>query len=137
MSVQEGKGARGDGLGSGRGHGGPGGQRSDETALTGDTLAKVTEAALAEVGSDATVKRAETDADGNATYEAHVSKADGTRETVYVDDSFQVVSVEEAASSRSGPAPGVSRSRHPPLPTRTLPTQTLTDNTNTAAATTL
>lgn len=103
VSVQEGKGARGDGLdGGGRGHGGPCGQRSDETALTGDTLAKVTEVALAEAGSDATVERAETDADGNATYEAHVTKADGTRVTVYVDDSFQVVSVQDQPTHGPG-----------------------------------
>jgi uncharacterized membrane protein YkoI len=71
-----------------------GGQRSDETPLTGDTLAKVQAAAVAKAGTGATVVRAETDADGNATYEVHMVKADGTRETVYVDGSFTVVSVE-------------------------------------------
>ena len=71
-----------------------GGQRSDETPLTGDTLAKVKAAAVAKVGSDATVVRVETDADGNAAYEAHMVKADGTPVTVYVDRSFEVVSVE-------------------------------------------
>jgi hypothetical protein len=70
-----------------------GGQRSDETLLTGETLAKVRAAAVARVGSGATVVRAETDADGNATYEVHMIKADGTPETVYVDDSYGVVSV--------------------------------------------
>jgi uncharacterized membrane protein YkoI len=68
--------------------------RSDETELTGDTLAKVRAAAVAEVGSDATVVRVETDADGHAAYEAHMVKADGTPVTVYVDTSFAVVSVE-------------------------------------------
>ncbi len=53
-----------------------GGQRSDETLLTGDTLTKVQAAAVAEVGSDATVVRVETDADGNAAYEVHMVKAD-------------------------------------------------------------
>jgi hypothetical protein len=70
-----------------------GSQRSDETPLTGDTLAKVKAAALAEV-PDATIVRVETDADGNAAYEAHVVKADGTPATVYVDKQFDVVSVE-------------------------------------------
>ena len=70
-----------------------GAQRSDETPLTGDTLAKVKAAALAEV-PDATIVRVETDADGNAAYEAHVVKADRTPATVYVDKQFDVVSVE-------------------------------------------
>ena len=74
----------------------PGGlppQRSDETALTGDTAAKVRAAALARV-SGGTVDRVETDADGHAAYEAHMTKSDGSRVTVYVDKSFDVVSVE-------------------------------------------
>jgi uncharacterized membrane protein YkoI len=70
-----------------------GGQRSDETLLTGDTASKVQAAALAKV-SGGTVVRVETDADGNAAYEAHMTKADGTPVTVYVDKSFNVVSVE-------------------------------------------
>jgi hypothetical protein len=71
-----------------------GNQRSDETPLTGDTLAQVKAAAVAKIGSDATVVRIETDADGHAAYEAHMLKADGTPVTVYVDKSFDVVSVE-------------------------------------------
>jgi uncharacterized membrane protein YkoI len=74
--------------------GGPGGRRGDETALTGDTAAKVEEAALAEVGGG-TVERVETDADGNAAYEAHIVADDGTRVTVYVDEQFNVVGVDE------------------------------------------
>jgi hypothetical protein len=70
-----------------------GGQRSDETVLTGDTASKVTAAAQAKV-SGGTIVRVETDADGNAAYEAHMVKADGTPVTVYVDKSFNVVSVE-------------------------------------------
>jgi uncharacterized membrane protein YkoI len=70
-----------------------GGQRSDETPLTGDTLAKVKAAALVEV-PNATIVRVETDADGHAAYEAHVLKKDGTPATVYVDKQFDVVSVE-------------------------------------------
>ena len=44
--------------------------------------------------ADATIVRVETDADGNAAYEAHMVKADGTPVTVYVDAQFEVVSVE-------------------------------------------
>ena len=78
------------------------GQRSDETLLTGTTAEQVTAAALAEVGSDATVNRVETDGDGNAAYEAHITKADGTCVTVYVDESFQVVSVEDGPTCGGG-----------------------------------
>jgi uncharacterized membrane protein YkoI len=68
-------------------------QRADETPLTGDTAAQVRKAALAKV-SGATIERVETDADGNAAYEAHIVKSDGSRATVYVNKSFEVVSVE-------------------------------------------
>jgi len=70
-----------------------GNQRSDETLLTGDALAKVKAIALAKV-SGGTIVRVETDADGNAAYEAHMTKADGTPVTVYVDTNFNFVSVE-------------------------------------------
>jgi hypothetical protein len=66
-------------------------QRQDETLLTGDTAAKVREAALAKV-SGGTIERVETDADGNAAYEAHMTRSDGSRVTVYVNKSFEVVS---------------------------------------------
>jgi len=81
------------------GHGGPGGrqpwggQRGDETPLTGDTAAKVESAAKAKVPGG-TIVRVETDADGHATYEAHMTDADGTPVTVYVGEDFAVVSVE-------------------------------------------
>ena len=81
------------------GHGGPGGsppwggQRSDETPLTGDTAWKVEAAAKAKVPAGPVV-RVETDADGHAAYEAHMTDADGTPVTVYVDEQFEVVSVE-------------------------------------------
>ncbi len=84
-----------DPSGSGTGGAGQpwGGQRSDETVLTGDTAAKVTSAAEAKVPGG-TVVRVETDADGNAKYEAHMTKADGTPVTVYVNEQFGVVTVE-------------------------------------------
>jgi len=81
------------------GRGGPGGgqpwggQRSDETLLTGDTASKVEAAARAKV-PDGTIVRVETDADGHAKYEAHMTDADGAPVTVYVDDGFSVASVE-------------------------------------------
>ena len=68
-------------------------QRSDETLLTGDSLSKVTAAAQAKVPGG-TIIRVETDADGNAAYEAHMTNAAGEPVTVYVDKSFNVVSVE-------------------------------------------
>ena len=68
-------------------------QRSDETPLTGDALAKVTAIAKAKV-SGGTIVRIETDADGVAAYEAHMTKADGTPVTVYVDKDFNFVSVQ-------------------------------------------
>jgi hypothetical protein len=68
-------------------------QRSDETLLTGDTAAKVRELALAKVPGG-TIVRVETDADGHAAYEAHMTDSSGNPVTVYVDTSLSVVSVE-------------------------------------------
>jgi len=65
-------------------------QRSDETPLTGDALAKVTAAAQAKVPGG-TIIRVETDADGHAKYEAHMTDASGNPITVYVNDAFAVV----------------------------------------------
>ena len=70
-----------------------GGQRSDETPLTGDALAKVTALAKAKVPGG-TIVRVETDADGHAAYEAHMTNASGAPVTVYVDSQFSVVGVE-------------------------------------------
>ena len=70
-----------------------GAQRSDETLLTGDALSKVTAIAQAKVPGG-TIVRVETDADGNAAYEAHMTKSDGTPVTVYVDKDFNFVSVQ-------------------------------------------
>jgi hypothetical protein len=71
-------------------------QRADEHPLTGDTASKVRALALDRVPGG-TIERVETDADGNAAYEAHMRKADGSRVTVYVNSSFEVVAL------RSGP----------------------------------
>jgi Peptidase propeptide and YPEB domain len=84
-------------------------QRSDETPLTGDALSKVTAAAKAKVPGG-TIIRVETDADGDAAYEAHMVKADGTPVTVYVNKQFDVVSVESGMPGRPGRAPAQSSS---------------------------
>jgi hypothetical protein len=70
-----------------------GGQRSDETLLTGDAAAKVRQAALDKVPGGEIV-RVETDADGHAAYEAHMVRSDGMPVTVYVDKSFAAIAVE-------------------------------------------
>ena len=83
-------------------------QRSDETPLTGDTAAKVRELAVAKV-SGGTIVRVETDADGNAAYEAHMVRPDGSPVTVYVNKQLEVVSVQSGMP-------------HPPGGTRLAPT---------------
>ena len=80
-------------------------QRSDETPLTGDTAAKVRELALAKVPGG-TIVRVETDADGNAAYEAHMVKADGSPVTVYMNKQLEVVSVQ---AGMPGPPSGGAR----------------------------
>jgi hypothetical protein len=82
-------------------------QRSDETLLTGDTAAKVRELALEKVPGGSIV-RVETDADGNAAYEAHMVKADGTPVTVYVNKQFQVVKVQTGMPGPPRGAPGAN-----------------------------
>ncbi len=77
-------------------------QRSDETVLTGDTATKVRNAALAKVPGG-TIIRVETDADGEATYEAHMIDANGNPVTVYVNASFDVVGVESGGPRGHGP----------------------------------
>jgi len=78
-------------------------QRSDETLLTGDTAAKVRALALAKV-SGGTVVRVETDADGNAAYEAHMVRSDGSPVTVYVSKQLEVVSVQSGMPHPPGGA---------------------------------
>ena len=83
-------------------------QRSDETPLTGDALARVTQLAKAKVPGG-TIVRVETDADGHSAYEAHMVKADGSPVTVYVSKQFEVLSVESGMPSPPGrPAPSPS-----------------------------
>jgi hypothetical protein len=75
-----------------RGHGGSTPVRSDEKSLSATDAAKVKAAALAAVPGG-TVYRVETDA-GDGTYEAHMTKADGTLVTVKLNASFAVTKVE-------------------------------------------
>jgi hypothetical protein len=75
-----------------------------ETALTGDTAAKVKAAAEAKVPGG-TVLRTEEDAQGGAAYEAHVRKSDGTEVVLLVDKAFKVVSVREHPRGVGGPGP--------------------------------
>jgi hypothetical protein len=82
-------------------------QRSDEKPLTGETAAKVRALALAKV-SGGTIVRVETDADGNAAYEAHMVKADGTPVTVYVSKQLQVVRVQTGMPGPAGRPSGTS-----------------------------
>jgi hypothetical protein len=63
-----------------------------EALLTGDTATKVSDAAKAAVPG-ATIDRVENDAEG-AAYEAHMTKADGSRVTVKVNADFTVASTE-------------------------------------------
>jgi hypothetical protein len=64
-----------------------------EELLTGDTATQVTNAATAAVPG-ATVDRVETDAEG-ATYEAHMTKSDGSKVTVKINADFSVASTED------------------------------------------
>jgi uncharacterized membrane protein YkoI len=71
----------------------PGGaQHKPETPLTGDTAAKVKQAALEKV-SGGTIERVETDSDHGSPYEAHVRKSDGSEVEVLVNKSFEVTAV--------------------------------------------
>jgi hypothetical protein len=81
---------------------GAGEQRSNETPLTGSNLEKAKAAALAKVPG-ATIRRVETEADGNGAYEVHLTKPDGTPATVYLDEDFAVTSVVDGrAGGRHG-----------------------------------
>jgi poly(3-hydroxybutyrate) depolymerase len=78
------------------GHVGQNGMR--EEILTGDIAAQVSAAAqAAEPG--ATIDRMETDAEG-AAYEAHMTRADGSRITLKFDTSFKVTATESGHRSR-------------------------------------
>lgn len=84
------------GPGFGQGRMGPGGaqpMRSDEKLVTGADAATLKAAALKAVPGG-TVVRVETDS-GDATYEAHMTKADGSLVTVKFGKSLAVTSIED------------------------------------------
>jgi len=76
--------------------------RSDEEAVSSSVAAELEAAALAKVPG-ATVIRAETDA-GDAAYEVHLRKSDGTLVTVKLDESYAVTAVEDGMGT-GDPAP--------------------------------
>lgn len=78
--------------------------RDDEENVTGDNKTKLEAAALAAVPG-ATVIRAETDADGGATYEVHLKKADGSVVTVEFDAEFKVIGTHDGFA-KGGPHDG-------------------------------
>ncbi|MDQ1483727.1 MAG: hypothetical protein QOF35_1803 [Actinomycetota bacterium] len=88
------------------------GGRPGENALTGTNAATARAAALKAVPGG-TVVRLETDVDGSI-YEAHMTKADGSRVTVKFDKNFKVASVEDGMGggghdgSRDGSAPNAN-----------------------------
>ena len=88
-AVQADRGRRGRG---GPGRGGPGGR--GEAALTGDTKQRVEAAVLAKY-SGATIVRTETNADGSAPYESHISTSAGKELEVHVSKDFAVVGAVE------------------------------------------
>jgi hypothetical protein len=75
--------------------------RSDEKAVDSTLAATLTQKAEAKTGG--TVYRVETDA-GDGTYEAHVTKTDGTRVTVKFDGSGNITAVEDGMGA-GDPAP--------------------------------
>ena len=77
--------------------------RPDETQLTGSDAAKAKAAALKAVPGG-TVYRVETDA-GDAAYEAHMTKPDGSPVTVKMDKTFTVTAVEDGMG-KGDPKPG-------------------------------
>src|SRR5215470_16066196 len=89
----------------GQGQGRPGGAdpvRSDETRVTGSNADTLRAAALKAVPGG-TVYRIETDA-GDAAYEVHMTKADGTLVTVKFDKNLAVTKVE-SGMGEGDPAP--------------------------------
>ncbi len=76
--------------------------RSDESAVSASIAAKLKAAALKAVPGG-TVYRVETDA-GDATYEAHMTKSDGTEVTVKFDKNLHVTGVE-AGMGKGDPRP--------------------------------
>jgi hypothetical protein len=96
------------------GPGGSGPVRSDEKALSADGTATLTAAALQAVPGG-TVVRVETDA-GDAAYEVHMTKADGTVVTAKFDKNLALVKVEDGmglGDPQMGPPAGAANGQAP------------------------
>jgi uncharacterized membrane protein YkoI len=65
----------------------------NESALTGSTLDRASQAALAKTGGGK-VTGSERDTEHGATYEIEVTKADGSQVDVRLDDQFRVVAAQ-------------------------------------------
>ncbi len=76
-------------------------QRPAQTALTGDTAAKVKAAALKKVPG-ATLLRAESGGPSGSAYHAHLRRSDGTQVTVLVNSSFEATSVQTGRGGGKG-----------------------------------
>lgn len=91
------------------------GHGPNETLLTGSQLLSADAAATAAVPG-ATIVRAETNSSGASTYEVHMKKADGTRVTVELDSTFQVVAIINGngpgAPNQGAPDPRHGDHRH-------------------------
>ena len=72
----------------------PAAAAAGETALTGDTKAKVEAAVLAKY-SGATIVRTETNSDSTAPYESHIKTSAGKELEVLVSKDFKVVDARE------------------------------------------
>ncbi len=72
-----------------------------EVVLTGNLATKATNAALAAYPG-ATIDRVENDADGGGVYEAHMTKADGSRITVLFDANMNITSTETGGPGGHG-----------------------------------
>ena len=83
----------------GRGKHGPGGRGAGETALTGDTKAKVEAAVLGEYPG-ATIVRTESNADSDAPYESHIQTSAGKQLEVLVGKDFKIVDAREHPAHR-------------------------------------
>jgi hypothetical protein len=94
VQADQGRGGKGRG-----GHRGPGGRGPGETALTGDTKAKVEAAVLAKY-SGATIVRTETNRDATAPYESHIKTSAGKELEVLVSKDFKVVDAREHPAHR-------------------------------------
>jgi uncharacterized membrane protein YkoI len=106
--------------------GGPAPVRSDEKAVGSADAATLTAAALKAVPG-ATIIRVETDA-GDAAYEVHLTKADGTLTTVKFDKNLAVTKVE-TGMGQGDPRPaggpgGPGAMGHGQPPTGTAPSNT-------------